>query len=78
MSALIDIQWKKFMLERDDRLAKVERDRWCMEVDALFPSYGFLAHKGYGTQVHLRALNEHGPCDLHRRSFAPVAKLLGK
>ena len=59
-------------------LAKVERDLWCMEVDAQFPSYGFLAHKGYGTQVHLRALNEHGPCDLHRRSFAPVAKLLGK
>ena len=59
-------------------LAKVERDRWCVEVDALFPNYGFLTHKGYGTQVHLRALQEHGPCDLHRRSFAPVAKLLGK
>jgi len=59
-------------------LAKVERDRWCMEVDAQFPNYGFLVHKGYGTQLHLRALNEHGPCDLHRRSFAPVAKLLGK
>ena len=59
-------------------LAKVERDRWCVEVDAQFPNYGFLTHKGYGTQVHLRALQEHGPCDLHRRSFAPVAKLLGK
>ncbi len=59
-------------------LAKVERDRWCAEVDSQFPSYGFLAHKGYGTQVHLRALQEHGPCELHRRSFAPVAKLLGK
>jgi ribonuclease HII len=59
-------------------LAKVERDRWCVEVDALFPNYGFLTHKGYGTQVHLRALQEYGPCDLHRRSFAPVAKLLGK
>jgi ribonuclease HII len=59
-------------------LAKVERDRWCVEVDAQFPNYGFLTHKGYGTQVHLRALQEYGPCDLHRRSFAPVAKLLGK
>ena len=59
-------------------LAKVERDRWCVEVDAQFPNYGFLTHKGYGTQVHLRALQEHGPCVLHRRSFAPVAKLLGK
>ena len=59
-------------------LAKVERDRWCVEIDAQFPHYGFLAHKGYGTPVHLRALQEHGPCDLHRRSFAPVAKLLDK
>ena len=59
-------------------LAKVERDRWCVEVDAQFPNYGFLTHKGYGTQVHLRALQEYDPCDLHRRSFAPVAKLLGK
>jgi len=59
-------------------LAKVERDRWCVEVDAQFPNYGFLTHKGYGTQVHLRALQEHGPCVLHRRSFAPVAMLLGK
>ena len=58
-------------------LAKVERDRWCVEVDAQFPNYGFLTHKGYGTQVHLRALLEYGPCVLHRRSFAPVAKLLG-
>lgn len=59
-------------------LAKVERDRWCVEVDVQFPNYGFLTHKGYGTQMHLRALQEHGPCVLHRRSFAPVAKLLGK
>ena len=59
-------------------LAKVERDRWCVEVDAQFPNYGFLTHKGYGTQMHLRALQEHGPCVLHRRSFAPVAKLLRK
>ena len=59
-------------------LAKVERDRWCVEVDAQFPNYGFLTHKGYGTQMHLRALQEPGPCVLHRRSFAPVAKLLGK
>ena len=59
-------------------LAKVERDRWCVEVDAQFPNYGFLTHKGYGTQMHLHALQEHGPCVLHRRSFAPVAKLLGK
>ena len=58
-------------------LAKVERDRWCVEVDAQFPSYGFLAHKGYGTQVHLCAFQEHGPCEFHRRRIAPVAQLFG-
>lgn len=53
-------------------LAKVTRDRWCLEVDALYPAYGFAVHKGYGTALHLQALRAHGPCDLHRRSFAPV------
>ena len=54
-------------------LAKVQRDRWCAEVDAQWPQYGFAAHKGYGTAAHLAALRAHGPCALHRRSFAPVA-----
>ena len=54
-------------------LAKVQRDRWCAEVDAAWPQYGFAAHKGYGTAAHLAALRAHGPCALHRRSFAPVA-----
>ena len=54
-------------------LAKVHRDRWCEEIDAQFPAYGFAAHKGYGTAVHLQALREHGPTPWHRRSFAPVA-----
>lgn len=53
-------------------LAKVHRDRWCGEVHARYPQYGFAAHKGYGTAAHLRALREHGACDLHRQSFAPV------
>ncbi|OPZ26113.1 MAG: Ribonuclease HII [Lentisphaerae bacterium ADurb.BinA184] len=38
-----------------------------------YPGYGFEAHKGYGTRSHLEALRRHGPCPLHRRSFAPVA-----
>ena len=54
-------------------LAKVQRDRWCAEVDAQWPQYGFAAHKGYGTAAHLAALREHGACEHHRRSFAPVA-----
>ena len=54
-------------------LAKVHRDRWCAEMDAHWPQDGFAAHKGYGTAAHLAALREHGACEHHRRSFAPVA-----
>ncbi len=55
-------------------LAKTARDAYMLEVHARFPNYGFAAHKGYGTAVHMAALTEHGPCDEHRRSFAPVAQ----
>ena len=54
-------------------LAKVHRDRWCAQVHAEFPQYGFAGHKGYGTAAHMAALQEHGACMHHRRSFAPVA-----
>ncbi len=57
-------------------LAKVHRDRWCAGVHLDFPVYGFDGHKGYGTAEHLAALNTHGPCPHHRRSFAPVAASL--
>jgi len=53
-------------------LAKVTRDRMLVELHETFPVYGFDAHSGYGTPQHLRALREHGPCEHHRRSFAPV------
>lgn len=53
-------------------LAKVERDRWCLELHQQHPEYGFDAHKGYPTPDHLAALQRHGPCLAHRRSFAPV------
>ncbi|MFZ4099542.1 MAG: ribonuclease HII [Chlamydiia bacterium] len=56
-------------------LAKVARDRWMTEQDRLWPQYGFAQHKGYGTPQHLAALRTHGPCAIHRRSFAPVAAL---
>ncbi len=59
-------------------LAKVHRDRWCAEADAQWPQYGFAAHKGYGTAAHLAALQAHGACEQHRRSFAPVAAVLGR
>jgi ribonuclease HII len=53
-------------------VAKVHRDRLCRELDLLYPQYGLAAHKGYATPEHRKALREHGPCVLHRRSFAPV------
>ena len=53
-------------------LAKVHRDRLCLELHARFPDYGFDGHKGYPTREHLAALQRHGPCAAHRRSLAPV------
>lgn len=57
-------------------LAKVQRDREMIKLDELYPEYGFAKHKGYGTKAHLEALAEHGPCAIHRCSYAPVKKLL--
>lgn len=57
-------------------LAKVSRDRYMHELHARWPGYGFDAHKGYGTPVHLEALARLGPCPEHRRSFAPVREAL--
>lgn len=57
-------------------LAKVTRDRWCDEVEVRFPGYGFAQHKGYGTAQHLAALQLHGACPLHRKTFAPVREVL--
>jgi ribonuclease HII len=56
-------------------LAKTARDAWMTQADALFPGYGFAAHKGYGTAIHQAALADLGPCAIHRRSFAPLVKL---
>lgn len=55
-------------------LAKTVRDDWMAKADAQFPLYGFAAHKGYGVPAHRAALEEFGPCALHRRSFRPVAE----
>jgi ribonuclease HII len=53
-------------------VAKVTRDRLMFEADQKYPEYGFARHKGYATPDHLAALDRHGPCPLHRRSFAGV------
>jgi ribonuclease HII len=55
-------------------LAKTARDAYMEQIDAWYPAYGFARHKGYPTALHRRALERHGPCPLHRRSFAPVAR----
>ena len=57
-------------------LAKVQRDAELVALDARYPAYGFARHKGYPTAAHLSALREHGVSPVHRRSFAPVRKLL--
>ncbi len=59
-------------------VAKVSRDRSMAELARRHPAYGFDRHKGYPTPEHLEALRRHGPCPIHRRSFAPVRVLLGE
>lgn len=57
-------------------IAKVSRDRRMRDYAGEFPEYGFEKHKGYGTKAHLEALQRHGPCRIHRRTFQPVAQLM--
>ena len=59
-------------------LAKVARDRLMQELHLRYPVYGFDRHKGYPTAEHLRLLGEHGPCAIHRKSFAPVRACLDR
>ena len=54
-------------------IAKVTRDRLMLDYHRAFPQYGFDQHKGYATRSHLTALQQHGPCEIHRRSFRPKA-----
>lgn len=57
-------------------LAKVLRDAEMEDMDVLYPGYGFALHKGYPTAFHRHALQELGPCEIHRRSYAPVSALV--
>jgi ribonuclease HII len=60
-------------------LAKVARDRLMVEMDGLYPGYGFARHKGYGVPIHAEALVTLGPCEIHRMAWAPVKlALMGK
>jgi len=59
-------------------IAKVSRDRLMLQYAETYPEYGFERHKGYGTKLHLEALREHGPCPIHRKTFAPVADVIAQ
>lgn len=59
-------------------LAKVARDREMLAFDKKFPQYGFAKHKGYPTKVHMDAIREHGVCEIHRKTFGPVKKVLSE
>lgn len=59
-------------------VAKVARDGYMARLDGIFDGYGFGGHVGYGTAAHLRALQDHGVLPIHRKSFAPIAALLGE
>ena len=71
-TAIVKGDSKSLTIAAASIIAKVVRDRMMMDLDRLYPQYGFCRHKGYGTAVHMQALNEHGPSPHHRMSFRPV------
>lgn len=56
-------------------IAKETRDRLMVNYHQRWPEYGFEQHKGYGTELHLRAIEKYGPCPIHRKTFAPFSKV---
>jgi ribonuclease HII len=73
--AVVDGDARLLSIAAASVVAKVVRDRIMGRLDRVWPLYGFARHKGYGTPEHLAALASHGPCPLHRYSFAPVIEL---
>lgn len=73
---VVDGDAKSLAIAAASIIAKVTRDRYMGVLDKLYPGYSFSGHKGYGTAKHMEALRTLGPCREHRRSFAPVRKLL--
>lgn len=74
--AVVDGDAKSFSIACASVIAKVTRDRLMEEYDGKFPAYGFKKHKGYGTAGHVAAIREHGPCEIHRRSFEPIKSIV--
>lgn len=71
-TAVIDGDARCFSIAAASVIAKVYRDRMMADYDRLYPNYGFASHKGYATARHFAALEVHGPCPIHRRSFYPM------
>ncbi len=71
-TALVHGDARSYSIAAASVLAKVTRDRMMLVYDRRYPAYGFARHKGYPTPAHMAALARHGPCQIHRRSFAPV------
>ena len=59
-------------------LAKVSRDEYMAKMDIKYPNYGFKKHKGYGTKLHLEALEKFGPTPIHRKTYSPVSKFFSR
>lgn len=74
--AIVDGDDKVHAISAASILAKTARDAALVALHEVYPQYGFDQHKGYSTPLHLSRLREHGPCAIHRRSFAPVRELL--
>jgi len=68
---IIDGDAKSYSIAAASVLAKVTRDRLMVEYHSKFPQYGFADHKGYSTARHLEAIQQHGACPIHRKSFSP-------
>jgi ribonuclease HII len=71
-TAIVKGDARSYSIAAASVLAKVTRDRLMLEFDWRWPVYGFAAHKGYGTARHFAAIAAHGPCPIHRKSFAPL------
>jgi len=73
--AIIKGDQKVISISAASIIAKVTRDRLMKKFHKKFSQYGFDKHKGYGTAFHIEMIEKHGPCDIHRRSFAPISSL---
>ena len=78
IETVIDGDARSLSIAAASILAKVHRDRIMRNYGVMYPQYGFEKHKGYGTAVHIKALDKYGVCPIHRLSYKPVAEVVRK